>query len=1228
MSVALCISLLPVSAFCSAEGEEAAADAAQLYLAEDFNDIDVGSMPTGTIGINTKENIAQVAEIPSKENKSLMFDVISSTDMHMDTTFSTPLTGKIFFDFKINLADFGNTKKTFYMRSSDNQDIFTIQFLSNGSLVLYDGKFVCRYNTGKFYRVGIALDLDAKTMDVYFNGKRRIEGYPLQREISDVKMMRIHMNDVYEPSKMYIDDFLVYSGKSQMDREELEASAVVEQGGTAITTISEQSALQRMENAIAMYPGRPKAVADGRVVSIGGESRITPLMTESGVMVPLRFVFESLGGKVGWDDGTATVAIHTDTFEIQPGTAEIKVNGAGRKLASDIFLKDGVLFMSPQDIASLLDMNVFSDESGLVILSPQDVQFSWENDLALINKVVSLFLYDDCTGEEVVAMIKQRHPGQSHPRILVQEDTFKKIAENIKTDRVLAEIYTGVKARADAILDQPINVYEKPDGLRLLEVSRSVLDRVTTLAAIYNITGEEQYALRAWMELYMAASFPDWNPYHFLDTAEMSAAFAIGYDWLYNWMDASQRETLRTAIVEKGLKQGLDDYENNPRSRTSKFTELMNNWRFVGNGGMIMAAAAIADEEEELCGQIFEYALLNMREPMSLFAPDGSWEEGIVYWHYTMIYLSYMVGTLDSAAGTDFGYFDVPGMRKTPYFLITMNGSKGAFNFHDAEEAKRIPPQLMWLAGKLGDYGVAQQRLDYIAETGASFSGANGVVAEDLIFYDSRFLGSSIEPQLDTYQRGVEVYAMRDGWTEDSAYAAIQCGTNDVPHGQYDMGTFVYDAMGKRFFMDLGADDYNLAGDVQDRYRYRAEGHNTLVINPSNEPGQEWDSTCKIDRFESKPRGAFAVTDMTDAYRNQAESVQRGIMLRDDKETLILQDEIRLKEESDVWWFAHTKANIEISADGKRAALNLEGKTLQCEIVSDIDAVFTVMDAVPLETSPQVEGQNPNANIRKLAIHLENCKDAVITVACYMPSEKGLDEGYTYTVTPLSDWAIEDGPITKAKVDMIYMDGKELFGFKPYTYHYTVELPYDASSIPVISVTGDETVLQADRVNGTAIVHAKSTVGQKPRQYEIKFNTARKVGELDKAKEIKPVSVKASDIPQPENSPPNSIDGDYGTRWSAEGVNWIEYDLGEDTWLECMGVAFYLGNTRRTIYKVELSNDGVNYETVFDGEALGTTLEPERLKIGQTARFVRITCSGFTTGAWNSITEVKFYKEE
>ena len=59
-------------------------------------------------------------------------------------------------------------------------------------------------------------------------------------------------------------------------------------------------------------------------------------------------------------------------------------------------------------------------------------------------------------------------------------------------------------------------------------------------------------------------------------------------------------------------------------------------------------------------------------------------------------------------------------------------------------------------------------------------------------------------------------------------------------------------ALGERFVMDLGWEDYeNPAEDRYQLYRNRAEGHNTLVINPSAGYDQVRDTVSKIAAFGS-----------------------------------------------------------------------------------------------------------------------------------------------------------------------------------------------------------------------------------------------------------------------------------------------------------------------------------------------------------------------------------------
>lgn len=69
-----------------------------------------------------------------------------------------------------------------------------------------------------------------------------------------------------------------------------------------------------------------------------------------------------------------------------------------------------------------------------------------------------------------------------------------------------------------------------------------------TLGMAYQLTGEQKYVNRAWIDLEAVAGFPDWHPQHGLDTVEMSAAVAIGYDWMYNGLTEKQR-----TVVEKGM---------------------------------------------------------------------------------------------------------------------------------------------------------------------------------------------------------------------------------------------------------------------------------------------------------------------------------------------------------------------------------------------------------------------------------------------------------------------------------------------------------------------------------------------------------------------------------------------------------------------------------------------------------------------------------------------------
>ena len=149
---------------------------------------------------------------------------------------------------------------------------------------------------------------------------------------------------------------------------------------------------------------------------------------------------------------------------------------------------------------------------------------------------------------------------KQHPRLITSAKELALLKGRVSEDAQLREWHSKLAERARRILTDRPSRYEIPDGLRLLSTSRRVLDRSYTLALLYRLDGDRRFAERLWQELEAAAAFPDWNPKHFLDTAEMTHAFAIAYDWLFDVWSPEQRRVIRTAIVEKGLEPALAVY--------------------------------------------------------------------------------------------------------------------------------------------------------------------------------------------------------------------------------------------------------------------------------------------------------------------------------------------------------------------------------------------------------------------------------------------------------------------------------------------------------------------------------------------------------------------------------------------------------------------------------------------------------------------------------------------
>ena len=514
------------------------------------------------------------------------------------------------------------------------------------------------------------------------------------------------------------------------------------------------------------------------------------------------------------------------------------------------------------------------------------------------------------------------------------------------------------------------------------------------------------------------AKWQDWGDILFLNTAEISTAYAIAYDWLYDAWSDQQKAVMRNALIEKNFRIANKLFDTG-----TDWTQQDANWIAVCDGGILMAATALMGDYEG-SSDILVKAIDNLRRCYVQFLPDGGWSEGTSYWSYGMKFLSMAFACMDSAYGTDFSHSNTTAMDRSIVFPLYMSGKNTNYSFGDSPQNGLVDCGCLFYFGKkFGNTGVNAYRKYQLNELNA----APGVM--DVLFYDAQNTPSEVTDLSGSMvYTGYKTAVFRNGFDKNTKSAAIMhADSNTVSHAQLDIGQFVYENDGVSWAVDLGSDSYDLnymgytTGEKNKwaYYRNRAEGHNTWVINPDSQPDQNPSASGQIEKYQTSDEKDRIVFDNSAAYSDDTQSVRRGMEYIRADGSLVIRDELKLNTGSELYWFMHTKAAIQISDDKKSAILtqkNSDGKERRLWVgIIDGDGEFSQMAAQPLATSPNPDEwsenmddgkkQNTNNGVSKLAIHYTNSA-AEIGQTVYMTLlEDGQNAPGAYPNVPvLNQW--------------------------------------------------------------------------------------------------------------------------------------------------------------------------------------------------------------------------------
>ena len=553
------------------------------------------------------------------------------------------------------------------------------------------------------------------------------------------------------------------------------------------------------------------------------------------------------------------------------------------------------------------------------------------------------------------------HLRSGHPRLLLTDAELARAVAAAGTDPLRAALNKRIIATAEFILTAP--PVRHNDGKTAQEQERYAVYYILTEAMAYRLTGDERFLGRAKSDLLTIAAWPDWDPKHDLAVGETSFAVAIGYDWLYPKLKPEERAILKQALVDKSLAFADASY-----AHTSGWTRNDGNHNQVCNAGLVSAALAVADEEPALARRVIAGAGISMRHALSAYAPDGGYPEGPGYWTYGTTYSVITFAGLESVLGTDLGFGATPGFDHTINYYEAVQAPAGPmFNYADATDDVQISPARAWLAKKFHQPFARQHTRSLLADflqqnaivkfdRGIQGTVVNRFFALHEAWFPDEPAGNVANPPLDSHFRGkADIATFRSAWNDTNAiFAGFKAGEFAGGHSHLDSGSFILDADGQRWAMDLGPENeggtYTLPGyfDVNGRRwtYFRANNHSHNTVTPGDAL-QRRTSVAPITKFGSAPERGFAVADLTAAYPDDAVSLRRGMALFD-RARVLVQDEYQPAPTNlPLHWVMVTRAKIDLSDDGHAATLTRGGRTLRVELLEPAGAKLSVGPSKP-----------------------------------------------------------------------------------------------------------------------------------------------------------------------------------------------------------------------------------------------------------------------------------------
>ncbi|MBP3361648.1 MAG: discoidin domain-containing protein [Clostridia bacterium] len=1185
-----------------------------------------------TLNEKTNEIIAEKFDYKNPEKgDSIILKKSTSDDCYIDisTTISNSFkTGKKYKYFLIGgdfTCDFNGGVGGYIMlrdskSTSKQQNYNCVTFENTGNLTVSGGGAaagVCR--DGNTFNVKVFVNLENHTLDFYVDGKLIKKDAAIGSSFNDLSLVRFMYRAGEGNGELQVKNAFV-KGLDKPMADGAEQPTSMFSGDFEL--------YEYMADKIAFHAYGELYMAEGVKHSLSD----APLYEDDELFV-----------SVSDFNAAFSETVSCDGKKIILGTSEI-VPGKG------IRERDGKTLIPVKETAQkLLGKSVADDKEGLILASDNEMYFDlstvtqyhmkpdttsvidkeWLSPIQYLNSFV---LFDRPTAENLKKSFNEA--GISHPRLYADKSDFERVKALSETDEYVATAVQASVKQAETYVNDDTVTYKFDDNFRTLNTANKVESMMLALGFAYQLTKDKKYVDAAWRNFQALAAFPDLNPAHPIDLGSYMTGFAIGYDWMYEGFTPEQREVICSAAKRLGLSVLRDAFYGGVPAKTIAGQthnylcvsyKWISNYNLWINRGAVAAALAFMEYDEELCADLLQNSLRSCEYGIKGFFPDGAWVESTSYWGVATSFFKNFLA-LKKIFGTDFRLSKSPGVSEAARFMLSIRSPmNGVYNYHDSWPEMTFAPQQFLICAEL--FNQPELKAARLIQTQGSKYGISVQQPSvwDALYYDPDIKAEDITKQPKMrYAAGAEIVAVHEDWMKmDGMFFAAQGGPIKVYHFHEDAGDFAFELDGVRWACSLPAEDYNSSLKSVEKYRWRAEGHNTVVINNSVEAAQNPSAFAPLINYGEGDGGAFAVYDMSEVY-NDAESFRRGFYIDDNFRSLTVKDEIKLgKPNSEIYWFMHTKADARVISDNS-VLLSTGDKsvTLTFEAEGAKETSISVMDAIPLESSPAGTGQNPNKGYRKVAIRLvaDDTVNLGVNISSFARKPE-MSATETWTAPEKSELGDEGSYGFK-----IFADGEECIGKASVSV-------YDPNRLPELEfVPEDPGKTVTAEISGSITESSKVTVhsadGTRSKVYFVPYRMNYSYPGGDYSDEYTYSEIKGFEESSAQDGNPavNIFDGQLETRWTTLSTDEsIVLDLGSVKPVDAVAAGFWKSDVRSYSFELYCSEDGKSFTKI--GEEFSSAFEPEGTSVYAfdrvNARFIKYVGKGNSANVNSNVLEFR-----